>query len=333
VTTHPTLPPPAPERPVIREHHGDRFIDPYEWLRDGEDPEVIAHLDAENAYAEALTERLEPLRQKIFAEIKSRVLETDLSVPVASGPWWYYSRTVEGQQYALQARSPLTDRAARPVLDGEAITGEQVLVDGNVEAGDSEFFAIGALSVSHDHNRLALATDRTGDERFDLVIKDLTTGEVLDDTVSDIGYGVEFSRDGTFVFYTRLDEAWRPHQLWRHKVGTPTSQDVLIHQEDDERFWMGIGSSRDEHWLLHSIGSKTTSEVRLLDSADPTGEWRTVAPRTAGVEYDVEPAGDRLFIVHNRDSIESDLAWAPSDSVSMEQWQPLLDWLQDFSHE
>lgn len=324
MTTHPTLPPPAPERPVIREHHGDRFIDPYEWLRDGEDPEVIAHLDAENAYAEALTERLEPLRQKIFAEIKSRVLETDLSVPVASGPWWYYSRTVEGQQYALQARSPLTDRAARPVLDGEAITGEQVLVDGNVEAGDSEFFAIGALSVSHDHNRLALATDRTGDERFDLVIKDLTTGEVLDDTVSDIGYGVEFSRDGTFVFYTRLDEAWRPHQLWRHEVGTPTSQDVLIHQEDDERFWMGIGSSRDEHWLLHSIGSKTTSEVRLLDSADPTGEWRTVAPRTAGVEYDVEPAGDRLFIVHNRDSIESDLAWAPSDSVSMEQWQPLL---------
>lgn len=320
--TDPLHPPVAAVRPVVREHHGDRVEDPYEWLRDGEDPDVIAHLKAENAYAEAVTAGLEPLRHKLFHEIKGRVRETDLSVPVASGPWWYYTRTVEGQQYAVHARSPLTD--ARPDLEAGAIPGEQVLVDGNLEAGDSEFFAIGALSVSADHRWLALATDRTGDERFDLVIRDLETGATVDEAVRGIGYGVEFARGAEHVFYTRFDEAWRPHQLWRHRVGTPIEQDVLVHEESDERFWMGIGSSRDERWLVHAIGSKTTSEVRLLDSSDPEGEWRVVAPRTAGIEYDVEPAGDRLFIVHNRDNPESDLAWAPATATSMADWVPLL---------
>jgi oligopeptidase B len=314
-------PPVALVREHVREHHGDRVIDPYEWLRDGDDPEVIAHLEAENDYADARTAHLEPLRQRIFGEIKSRVQETDLSVPVASGPWWYYTRTVEGQQYAVHARSPLTDRGVRPDLSSGAVAGEVVLLDGNVAAGDSEFFSIGALTVSHDHSRMAHATDHTGDERFDLVVTDLVTGAVLDDAITGIGYGVEFSRDGEFVFYTRLDSAWRPHQLWRHRVGADPATDVLVHQEDDERFWMGVGSSRDERWLILSLGSKTTSEVRLLDATDPEGEWRVVASRVDGVEYDVEPAADRLLIVHNRDNVESDLAWAPLTSTSSEQWE------------
>jgi oligopeptidase B len=319
--------PPAPVAAVrehVREHHGDRVVDPYEWLRDAEDPEVIAHLEAENAHARARTEHLEPLRQRLFAEIKGRVQETDLTVPVASGPWWYYSRTVEGQQYAVHARSPLSDPTARPDLSGGAIAGEEVLLDGNAEAGESDFFALGALAVSHDHARLAYATDRTGDERFDLVVKDIATGAVLDDAITEIGYGVELSRDGRFVFYTRLDDAWRPHQLWRHAVGADPATDVLVHQEDDERFWMGVGSSRDEEWLILSLGSRTTSEVRLLRSADPEGEWHVVSPRREGLEYDVEPAGERLFIVHNRDNVESDLAWAPAEATSAEEWRPLL---------
>lgn len=206
-------PPRAEVREHVREHHGDRVLDPYEWLRDGDDPDVLAYLAAENAYAESRTTHLQPLRDSIFGEIKSRVLETDLSFPVRSGPWWYYSRTVEGQQYAIHARVPVTDPAQRPVIaPGETPDGEQVLVDGNVEAGDSEFFAIGALSVSPDHTRLALATDTTGDERFDLVVRDLETGETLDDAITGIGYGVEFSHDGGTIFYTRVDDAWRPHQ-------------------------------------------------------------------------------------------------------------------------
>jgi len=318
-------PPVAATREHVREHHGDRINDPYEWLRDGEDTEVRAYLDAENAYADARTEALQPLRDSIFGEIKSRVLETDLSVPVRSGPWWYYSRTVEGQQYAIQARVQVTDPAVRPVVASDQTPdGEQVLLDGNVEAGDSEFFSIGALSVSVDHARLAFATDTSGDERFDLVVRDLTTGETLDNALTGIGYGVEFSHDGGTVFYTRVDDAWRPHQLWRHVVGADPATDVLVHEELDERFWMGIGSSRDDRWIILALGSKTTSEVRLLDSTTPEADFRIVAPRRDGIEYDVEPAADRLLIVHNTDNPDSDLAWAPLDATSHEQWRQLL---------
>jgi oligopeptidase B len=317
-------PPSAPRRPHVREHHGHRVEDPYAWMKDLEDPALLEYLEAENSYAEARTEHLSGLRRTLFDEIRSRVKETDLSVPVASGPWWYFARTVEGRQYASHVRVPLTDPDRRPDTEGGPAEGEQVVVDGNVEAGDSEFFGIGALTVSADHRYVAFATDTTGDERFDLVVRDIATGEVVDASVTGIGYGCEFSRDAAFVFYTRLDDAWRPYQLWRHRVGSDPAHDVLVHQEDDERFWLGVGCSRDERWLLLSLGSKTTSEVHLLPSDQPEGAWRVVAPRRDGVEYDVEPAGDRLLIVHNTDDPDSDLAWAPLDATDHTQWVPWL---------
>ena len=313
----------APVRQHTREHHGEVVEDPYEWLRDGEDPEVLAYLEAENTYADAVTEPLEPLRRSIFGEIKSRVKESDLSVPVASGAWWYYARTVEGQQYAVQARVPISLAPERPDTEsGEPVPGEQVVLDGNIEAGDSEFFALGALTVSSDHSRVAFGVDRAGDERYDLVVREIATGRVLDEALRGIGHGAEFSLDGDHIFYTRLDEAWRPHQLWRHRVGTDVVEDVLLHQEDDERFWMGIGSSRDERWLILGLGSKTTAEVHLLSSDDPTGAFRVVAPRRDGVDYDVEPAADRLLITHNTDQPDFDLAWAPLTATSAAEWVP-----------
>ncbi|HMM97042.1 S9 family peptidase [Phycicoccus sp.] len=318
------LPPTAPRREHVREHHGDRVADPYWWMRDLEDPELVAHLEAENRYAEAVTEHLAPLRRTLFEEIRARVKEDDLSVPVASGPWWYFSRTAEGKQYGIHVRVPRADGDLRPDPEASAVPGEQVVLDGNVEAGDSEFFSLGALTVSADHRLVAFAVDTAGDERFDLTVREVATGRVLDTALTGIGYGCEFSRDGSVVFYTRVDDAWRPHQLWRHRVGSDPADDVLVHQEDDERFWMGISGSRDERWLLLGLGSKTTSEVWMLPSDDPEGEWRVVAPRREGVEYDVEPAGDRLLVVHNTDTPDSDLAWAPLEATSHEQWVPLL---------
>lgn len=298
--------------------------DPYEWLRDKSDPAVVAHLEDENAYAEAATAHLEPLRQALFHEIKSRTQETDLSVPVASGDWWYYARTFEGSQYAAHCRAPRGD-GGRPVLEpGADVDGEQVLLDGNVEAEGHEFFSLGALTVSADHSRLAYAVDVEGDERFDLRVKDIASGRILDEAVSGIGYGCVFSLDGHHVFYLRVDDSWRPHQVWRHEVGTQAEQDVLVYEEGDPRFWMGVGVSRDDKWLMIGIGSKTSSEVRILDAADPTGEFRVVAARREGVEYDVEPAGERLLIVHNTTNPDSDLAWAPISSTSAEDWKPLL---------
>ena len=301
-------------------------MDPYEWLRDKANAEVTAHLEAENDYAESVTAHLAPLRQAIFDEIRGRVQETDLSVPVGSGPWWYYSRTREGDQYSVECRVARVEGQPRPSpAPGEALPDEQVLLDVNAEAHGHDFFALGALTVSPDHARLAYAVDVAGDERFALRVKDLHTGALIDDSVREIGYGAVFSLDGRYIFYTRVDEAWRPHEVWRHEVGTEAGADVLVHAEPDERFWMGLGSSRDDRWIMIGLGSKTTSEVRLLDAADPTGEFRVVAPRREGVEYDVEPAADRLLIVHNADHPDSDLAWAPLDATSHEQWRPLLN--------
>ena len=310
----------------VREHHGDRVIDPFEWLRDKDDPEVIAHLEAENAHAEARTSHLEPLRARIFDEIRSRTQETDLSVPAAYRGWWYYSRTFEGKQYAAQCRVRVVTGRGRPQLEpGAAPEGEQVLLDGNTEAEGHEFFALGAFEVSPDGRRIAYAVDVEGDERFALRVKDIETGEVIDEAVTQVGYGAVCSLDGQYLFYTRVDESWRPYQVWRHEVGAAARSDVLVFEEPDERFWMGIGSSRDDAWLIIHVGSKLTSEVLLLDASAPLGDPRVVAPRREGVEYDVEPAGDRLLIVHNANHPDFELAQAPLDATSHEQWSPLAE--------
>jgi oligopeptidase B len=311
-----------------REHHGDRFIDPYEWMRDKTAPEVIAHLEAENTYAGAVTEHLEPLRRSIFEEIRSRTLETDLSVPARLGGWWYYARTFEGRQYAAHCRLPVTPGADRPRPEpGVAIEGEQVLLDGNVESEGHEFFSVGAFEVSQDGTRLAYAVDLEGDERFALRIKEF--GEdghatVIDDAVTDTGYGVAWSADGRHLFYTRVNEAWRPFQVWRHEVGADAESDVLVFEDPDERFWVGVGASRDDRWVVIQCGSTTTSEVRLIDAARPLDEPRVVAPRTHGLEYDVVPAGDRLLIVHNAGDPDFELASAPLGATSREDWTTLM---------
>ena len=310
----------------VREHHGDRVIDPFEWLRDKDDPEVMAHLEAENAYAEARTSHLEPLRARIFDEIRSRTQETDLSVPAAYRGWWYYSRTFEGKQYAAQCRVRVVTGRGRPQLEpGAAPEGEQVLLDGNTEAEGHEFFSLGAFEVSPDGRRIAYAVDVEGDERFALRVKDIETGEVIDEAVTQVGYGAVWSLDGQYLFYTRVDESWRPYQVWRHEVGAAAQSDVLVFEEPDERFWMGIGSSRDDAWVIIHVGSKLTSEVLLLDASAPLGDPRVVAPRREGVEYDVEPAGDRLLIVHNANHPDFELAQAPLDATSHEQWSPLAE--------
>lgn len=318
-------PPVAARRPTTRTHHGHAVEDPYEWLRAKTDPETIRHLEAENAYTEAMTGHLAPVSEAVFSEIKGRTQETDLSVPVRDGGWWYYTRTVEGSQYPLVCRVGVDRAPERPVLEpGVDVPGEQVLLDLNAEAEGQEFFSLGDSEVDLAGHLLAYTADVSGDERFDLIVRDLRTGRTIDDVVTDIGYGVEWSTDGRFLFYTRVDDAWRPFQVWRHRVGGPAEDDVLVYQEDDEKFWMGLGSSRDHRYLVIALGSRTTSEYRLLELGDPESEPRVVAPRTPGLEYDVEPAGDRLLIVHNRDHRDFALATADLDATSADQWETVI---------
>jgi oligopeptidase B len=332
-----TVPQPAPmsmPNPPIakqvlteRTHHGDTVTDPYAWLTDPKDPEVIAYLEAENAYTEALTAGLGELRSAVFEEIKARTQETDLSVPVRKGNWWRYTRTVEGQQYAISCRRRVRDGEVTPPMpeDGKPLDGEEVLLDGNQLAEGKAFFSLGALAVSPDEKRLAYSTDFAGDERYTLRIKDLATGEVLPDEVPDTHYGCAWSLDASALFYTTVDEAWRPYRVWRHVVGTPTADDVVVFEESDEKFWVGVGTSRDEKWLVIGTASKLTSEVRLLDAANPGGEFSVVAPRRFGVEYEVEVASDRLLILHNDGAENFELASAPLPGAGDSSvWTPVI---------
>lgn len=298
--------------------------DAFAWMKDRDDPEFLAYLEAENAYADARTAHLDRMRDRIFEEIRSRVQESDLSVPVGDGAWWYYSRTVEGKQYAVHARCPRpTPEAPRPAVHGEQIPdGEQVLLDGNALAEGHDFFNVGALTVSEDGRLMVAGIDLEGNERFALTVRVIDTGEVLDEEIGDVGYGAEFDAAGRYLFYLAVDDAWRPHQVWRHEIGTPRASDVLVFQEDDERFWMGIGTSRDQRFLVIGIGSKTTTETWLLPMDDPTGELRCVRPRVDGIEYDIEVDGDRLLVVHNVRNREADVSWALL--ADPEEWHPLL---------
>ena len=318
MTTSPT-PPVAKKVPTERVHHGDTFVDEYEWLREKENPDVVAHLKAENAYMEEVTAHQEKLRQEIFDEIKNRTEETDLSVPARKKGWWYYSRTEEGKQYSIHCRTAAQDTGdldadwTPPVVEpGVPVPGEQILIDGNAEAEGKPFFALGGLAVTEDGNLLAYSEDNAGDERFTLRIKDLRTGELLPDTVTNVFYSLAFSPDGTRVFYTVVDDSWRPYQIKAHTLGTPVEDDVVIYQEDDVAMWTGFDLSADRQQLLIGISNSEYSEYRVLDFEDPAGEVRTLIPRSERILYEAEPvtlAGERHYLItHNRDALNSMLS-------------------------
>ena len=325
-----TVPPPpsAKQVPSERTHHGDTVIDPYAWLANPKDPETIAYLEAENAYMSAMTEGLADLRTTIFGEIKARTQETDLSVPARKNGWWRYARTVEGQQYAIHCRRRVLDRETVPPVpqDGKPLEGEEVLLDGNELAAGHEFFSLGALAVSPDEALLAYSTDFAGDERFTLRVKDLASGRTLPDEIPNTHYGCAWSLDGTALFYVTVDDAWRPYRVWRHRVGTPASDDVVVFEEADERFWLGVRLTRNERYLQIHTASKLTSETWLLDAATPEAEFTVVAPRRQGVEYDVEVAGDKLLILHNDGGAENfELATAALPGAGdPAAWTPLI---------
>lgn len=320
---HPTAPA-AARHPIIRTHHGDSFEDPYEWLRDKESPEVIAHLEAENAFTDGRTAHLAELRETLFAEVKGRVLETDLSVPTRQGDWWYYSRTEEGAQYGIHCRTAAApDDWTPPALEpGAPVPGEEVLLDGNVEAEGLEFFSLGAFDVSDDGARMLWSVDSAGDELYTVHVRDLVTGERLDDVVENTGQAF-FTPDGSAILYTTRDDAWRPDTLWLHRVGTPASDDVRLFHEPDERFWLGAGITRSRKYLVIELGSKITGETHLIDLADLTAAPRVVWPRREGVEYAVDHAviggEDVLYVLHNDAALDFELVRVPASDPQGER--------------
>ncbi|MET8861919.1 S9 family peptidase [Nonomuraea sp. NPDC004580] len=313
-------PPVAKKIPTERTHHGDIVIDEYAWLSNKDDPDTTAYLEAENDFLKKETAHLADLQEQVFQEIKGRTQETDLSVPSRKGSWWYFSRTEEGKQYPVSCRVPADSETPPEITTGERLDQEQVVLDGNELAGDSPFFSVGTSAVSPDGKMLAFSTDFTGNERFTLKFKNLETGEILPDEVTDIFYGGAWSADASAFFYTRVDDAWRPYQVYRHTLGT--QEDVLVYEESDERYWVGIGLTRSEQYLVLGAGSKITSEVRILDANDPGGEFKLVRPRKTGVEYGVEHAGGFFYVLHNENAANFELSTAPLDDPGT--WTPLI---------
>ncbi|GIU87606.1 MAG: oligopeptidase B [Acidimicrobiia bacterium] len=315
-------PPVAPRRPTTLRLHGDERVDDWYWLRDRDDPAVRAHLEAENAYTEAVLAPLRPLRDRIYEEIRSRVQETDASAPVPDGPWEYFTRTAEGLDYAIHCRRPRGD--ADPAH-------EAVLLDENALAAGHDYLAVGVFSVSPDHRLCAYAADTTGGERYTLRFRDLSTGRDLPDVVEDVTYGFAWAGDSRSCFYVRPDAALRPWQVWRHTVGEPATADVLVFQEDDEHFFVTVRRSRSERFVFVETASKTTSEAWFVPADDPGAPPRVVAPREPGHEYHVEhhwdeERGDRFLVVTNAGGAARNfkLVAAPAVDPARQYWTDLV---------
>lgn len=331
MSQRPVSPPRPAARPSVRNHHGVEVIDPYAWLIDSSDPEVIPHLEEENAWTAHVTADQESLRTTIFDEIRKRTRENDMSVPVRDGNWWYLVRTEEGRSYPIQCRRP-DDGTGAAWIDDEAL--EQVILDVNQFADEGEYLSLGTVDVSPDGNWLAYAVDRAGDERHDLRFRDLRPlsegKEALesDETVGGVAYGFAWAADSRTCWYTLQDDASRPDRVLRHRVGTDPADDVEVFREDDERFHVGVGSSRSGAIAVISAGSAVTSESWILDCRDPEQPPVVVVEREHGVEYSVAHHSTGLFVTSNHDGAVDFALWrAPLDDTRAAErraWEVVL---------
>ncbi len=283
-------PPRATQRPKTLVAHGHERIDPYFWLRDREDPAVLAYLQAENEFTDSALAPLADLRQSLFEEMKARILETDMSVPSRRGPWWYYGRTEEGKNYAIHCRRPAGAPEELPPA-GEAGDAEEILLDENVLAEGHDYFAVGSASVSPDHRQLAYATDTEGNEQYQLHFRTLGGDDVAPEIVPNVSYGLAWSNDATVIFYVRFDEAQRPYQLWRHTLGGDPAADTLVLEEGDRRFSLGTARTRDDAFIMVSLHSTNTTEWLAIPADDPTAPPAVVMARREGVEYGLDHVG------------------------------------------
>ena len=312
----PNTPPVAPKRYGyrVRDQFGQHFDDPWDWLRDGDNPEVRAHLEAENAWADAVTEPTREAAACLVEEVKASTALTDVTVPIREGEFWYFRRFAEGQSYATHHRAPVErDEAGVPVplvpSPGVPTRGEELLVDENEWARGHEFFRLADLYPSPDGRLIAWARDTSGDERYTWVVQE-ASGRVIDEAVVDAGYGFAWADDSASFIYMGVDDAWRACDVWLHRVGTPREADELLLVEPDEGFEMGFAPSGfPGHVVIHS-SSSTAGRAWLWLPAHPSVRplpLMSVRPRTL---VSAESAGDRLFIVHTGLTQEGSLAQA-----------------------
>ena len=281
-------PPDARIAPQVTVEHGITRVDPYTWMRNKANPEVITHLNAENAYAEAITADLKPLREQLYNEFLGRLVEDDSTVPwMGEDGWTYWSETKKGQDY------PVLLRKRDDVL--------QVVLDENELASGHDYLSVTNIAISPSGALVAWLQDTTGAEHATLTIRDIASGKQVDEPIDDVAaFDLAWLDDKT-VFYLRFDQANRPDRVYRHAIGTSHADDVIVAEEGDERFWVGVNRLSDGAGVVIPIESTLTSEVRFIPAGEEASEPVAVLPRTEGIEYDVDHHGDR-FLVRINDS-------------------------------
>ena len=312
----PNTPPVAPKRYGyrVRDQFGQHFDDPWDWLRDGDNPEVRAHLEAENAWADAVTEPTRETAARLVEEVKANTALTDVTVPIREGEFWYFRRFAEGQSYATHHRAPVErDEAGAPIplvpSPGVPTQGEELLVDENEWARGQEFFRLADLYPSPDGRLIAWARDTSGDERYTWVVQE-ASGRVIDEAVAGAGYGFAWADDSKSFIYMGVDDAWRACDVWLHRVGTPREADELLLVEPDEGFEMGFAPSGfPGHVVIHS-SSSTAGRAWLWLPAHPSVRPLPLMPVRPRTLVSADSAGDRLFIVHTGLTQEGSLAQA-----------------------
>jgi oligopeptidase B len=298
-------PPIAPTKPHKIQQNGQTRNDPYFWLRQRDNPEVIRYLEEENNYTKKNLDQT--LENTLYKEIRSRVKEDDSTVPERIGDYLYYSRTETGKQYHVHCRKK-HDLAAP----------EEILLDENELAGNSKFFELGTFEPSPDQQFLAYSVDTTGSEEYTLHIKDLRTGQLLTDSISDIDGDIAWTNDNQHLFYVRKDAAQRPYLVFRHRLGRKSNKEIF--KETDERFFVSVSNSRSRSYVFITTESELSSEVRFLPADQAESDFQIVEPRREKILYQVEHRGDTFYIVTNDQAENFKIMQAPVTSPGREHW-------------
>ena len=291
-------------------YHGEKHPDAYAWLKNRTDPDTLAYVEAENKYAESVMAETKELQEKLYAEMKGRIKETDMSVPERIGGYYYYLRTEEGKQYPMYCRK---------LVDSEV---EQILLDENELAEGHDFFSIGTLSISPNHQILAYAVNTTGDEVFTIYFKNLETGELFPDTVTDVAANFEWANDNLTYFYSVLDDVKRPAEVMTRKLGSTT--DTPVYKEEDSRFVTYVSKSKSEKYIFIISDGYTTSEVRYLLADTPNMPCALFVPRVEGIEYDVEHHDTGMYVVTNEEAVNFKVMHATSLETPKSEWTEFI---------
>ncbi len=323
-TTPPIAAPRAEKRDHRAEWHGIQIEDPYAWLRAGNwqtvmrepkklDADIRAYLEAENAYTKSMLHETEQLQEALFAEMKGRIKEDDSSVPAPDGPFDYYARYVIGGQYPLVCR--------RPRGGGD----EHILIDGNAEAQGKAYWGFAGSVHAADHRLLAYAVDEKGSEFYTIRVRDMEKGDNLPDVIADAGPGMVWSSDSRTLFYVRYDDNHRPRSVYRHQLGTPQEDDILVFEEADTGFYVHISATQSERLVLIVTSDHETSEIHVIDAEKPESAPRLIAPRTTGHEYDVEENSGTLYITTNSGGAEDfRICTVSLDDPAIANWKELI---------